>query len=305
MLDMLDKILELLENKDFPQLGNLLKDMNPADVAELFEDLPREKMALVFRLLPKELAADAFAYMNPDEQTVLVEAFSDKELHDVVNELYVDDAADMIEEMPANLVKRILRHTDAETRVLINQILNYPKDSAGSIMTMEYVDLKRGMTVEEAFDRIRAIGVSNFMPDRLADLIQFNEIVPAVNQVETNPFNQQIEAEVFMKEKGVQIESWAPFAEGKNDLFRNETLAAIADKYHKSIAQVVLRWLIQRNVVVIPKSIRKERIIENFNVFDFELAKEDMEKIAALDTKTSCFFSHRDPKMVEWLGGLH
>ncbi|WP_418596751.1 magnesium transporter [Hominenteromicrobium sp.] len=156
---MLDKILELLENKDFPQLGNLLKDMNPADVAELFEDLPREKMALVFRLLPKELAADAFAYMNPDEQTVLVEAFSDKELHDVVNELYVDDAADMIEEMPANLVKRILRHTDAETRVLINQILNYPKDSAGSIMTMEYVDLKRGMTVEEAFDRIRAIGV--------------------------------------------------------------------------------------------------------------------------------------------------
>ena len=159
MLDMLDKISELLENKDFPQLGNLLKDMNPADVAELFEDLPREKMALVFRLLPKELAADAFAYMNPDEQTVLVEAFSDKELHDVVNELYVDDAADMIEEMPANLVKRILRHTDAETRVLINQILNYPKDSAGSIMTMEYVDLKRGMTVEEAFDRIRAIGV--------------------------------------------------------------------------------------------------------------------------------------------------
>lgn len=159
MLDMLDKILELLENKDFPQLGNLLKDMNPADVAELFEDLPREKMALVFRLLPKELAADAFAYMNPDEQTVLVEAFSDKELHDVVNELYVDDAVDMIEEMPANLVKRILRHTDAETRVLINQILNYPKDSAGSIMTMEYVDLKRGMTVEEAFDRIRAIGV--------------------------------------------------------------------------------------------------------------------------------------------------
>ena len=159
MLDMLDKILELLENKDFPQLGNLLKDMNPADVAELFEDLPREKMALVFRLLPKELAADAFAYMNPDEQTVLVEAFSDKELHDVVNELYVDDAADMIEEMPANLVKRILRHTDAETRVLINHILNYPKDSAGSIMTMEYVDLNRGMTVEEAFDRIRAIGV--------------------------------------------------------------------------------------------------------------------------------------------------
>lgn len=153
--------------------------------------------------------------------------------------------------------------------------------------------------------RIRAIGVSNFMPDRLADLILFNEIVPAVNQVETNPFNQQIEAEAFMQSKGVQIESWAPFAEGKNNLFENETLQAIASKYRKSIAQVVLRWLIQRNVVVIPKSTHKERIIENFDVFDFELSKEDMKMIAGLDTKTSLFFSHRDPKMVEWLGGLH
>lgn len=153
--------------------------------------------------------------------------------------------------------------------------------------------------------RIRAIGVSNFMPDRLADLILFNEIVPAVNQVETNPFNQQIEAEAFMQSKGVQIESWAPFAEGKNNLFENETLKAIASKYRKSIAQVVLRWLIQRNVVVIPKSTHKERIIENFDVFDFELSEEDMKMIAALDTKTSLFFSHRDPKMVEWLGGLH
>ena len=152
---------------------------------------------------------------------------------------------------------------------------------------------------------IRSIGVSNFMPDRLVDLILHNEITPAVNQVETNPFYQQIEAEAFMQEKGVQIESWAPFTEGKNNMFQNETLAAIASKYGKSIAQVVLRWLIQRNIVVIPKSIRKERIIENFNVFDFELTKEDMKKIAALDTNTSCFFSHRDPKMVEWLSGLH
>ena len=159
MQEKLEIILELLEQREFPKLGALLKEMNPADVAELFEELPREKMALVFRLLPKELAADSFAYMEPDEQTVLVQAFSDKELHDVVNELYVDDAVDMIEEMPASLVKRILRHTDDETRRLINQILNYPKDSAGSIMTMEYVDLKRNMTGEQAFDRIRAIGV--------------------------------------------------------------------------------------------------------------------------------------------------
>ena len=129
MQEKLEIILELLEQREFPKLGALLKEMNPADVAELFEELPREKMALVFRLLPKELAADSFAYMEPDEQTVLVQAFSDKELHDVVNELYVDDAVDMIEEMPASLVKRILRHTDDETRRLINQILNYPKET--------------------------------------------------------------------------------------------------------------------------------------------------------------------------------
>lgn len=153
--------------------------------------------------------------------------------------------------------------------------------------------------------RIRAIGVSNFMPDRLTDLILHNEIVPAINQIETNPFNQQIEAQELMVQKGVQIESWAPFAEGKKGLFQDEMLAGIASKYQKSIGQVVLRWLIQRNVIVIPKSTHKERIIENFNVFDFELNKEDMEKIATMDTKTSCFFSHQDPKMVEYLSGIH
>lgn len=159
MQEKIETILELLEQREFPQIGALLKEMNPADVAELFEELPRDKMALVFRLLPKELAADAFAYMTPDEQAVLMEKFSDKEMHDVMQELYVDDAVDMIEEMPANLVRRILRHTDEETRRYINQILNYPKDSAGSIMTMEFVDLKRSMTVEQAFERIREIGV--------------------------------------------------------------------------------------------------------------------------------------------------
>lgn len=153
--------------------------------------------------------------------------------------------------------------------------------------------------------RIRAIGVSNFMPDRLTDLILYNEIVPAVNQVETNPFYQQAEAEAIMQKRGVQMESWAPFAEGKNGLFQNETLTAIAGKYQKTVAQVVLRWLIQRNVVVIPKSTHKERIIENFDVFDFELTKEDMERIASLDTNTSSFFSHRDPEMVEWLSKIH
>lgn len=150
--------------------------------------------------------------------------------------------------------------------------------------------------------RVRAIGVSNFQPDRLMDLIVHNDVVPAVNQVETHPFNQQVEAQQFMREHGVQIESWGPFAEGKNNIFQNELLLSVAGKYGKSVAQIILRWLTQRNVVVIPKSVRKERIEENFRVFDFELSREDMDVIVALDTKQSLFFDHRDPAMVKFLG---
>ncbi|MCZ0070331.1 aldo/keto reductase [Bacillus sonorensis] len=152
--------------------------------------------------------------------------------------------------------------------------------------------------------KIKAIGVSNFLPDRLVDLIMHNEVVPVVNQVETHPFQQQVENAQLMKEHGVQIESWAPFAEGKNDIFHNEVLSSIARNHYKSVAQVILRWLTQRGVVVIPKSVRKERIIENFNIFDFELSQEEMEKISTLDTKQSLFFSHRDPEMVKWLGNV-
>ena len=150
--------------------------------------------------------------------------------------------------------------------------------------------------------KIRAIGVSNFHPDRLMDLIVHNEIVPAVNQVETHPFHQQNEAQQFMIENNVQIESWGPFAEGKNNIFHNELLQSIGNKYNKSIAQVVLRWPTQRSVVAIPKSVRKERIRENLKIFDFALSDEEMEKIKTLDTNTSSFFDHRDPKMAKWLG---
>jgi 2,5-diketo-D-gluconate reductase A len=150
--------------------------------------------------------------------------------------------------------------------------------------------------------RIKAIGVSNFQPDRLIDLIIHNEIVPAVNQIETHPSNQQIETQRFLQENNVQMESWGPFAEGKNNIFHNEVLATIASKYNKSIAQVILRWLTQRNVIAIPKSVRKERIEENFNIFDFELTAEDMDAIKTLDTKSTSFFDHRDPAMVKWLG---
>lgn len=149
---------------------------------------------------------------------------------------------------------------------------------------------------------IRAIGVSNFQMDRLVDLITHNEVVPAVDQVETNPFCQQIDSAKLMKENNVQIESWAPFAEGRNNLFQNEALVSLAKKNNKSVAQVILRWLTQRGVVAIPKSVHKERIIDNFNIFDFDLSHDDMEIIASLDTKRSCFFSHNDPEIVKRIG---
>ena len=152
--------------------------------------------------------------------------------------------------------------------------------------------------------RIKAIGVSNFHPDRLMDLIVHNDVVPAVNQVETHPFCQQVEAHQFMQEQRVQIESWGPFAEGRNNIFENELLHAIAVEHNKTVAQVILKWLIQRGVVVIPKSVHRERIVENFSVFDFELGRDDMEHIATLDTKNSLFFDHRDPAMVERLGSI-
>lgn len=152
--------------------------------------------------------------------------------------------------------------------------------------------------------KIRAIGVSNFYPDRLMDLIMHNEVVPAVNQVETHPFYQQKESAAFMKEQGVQHESWAPFAEGRNNMFSNEVLTSIAEKHNKSVAQVVLRWLVQREVVTIPKSVRKERIVENFDIFDFELSLEDIEQISTLDKGESLFGSHRDPKIVKAIGAM-
>ncbi|PYY25792.1 aldo/keto reductase [Paenibacillus illinoisensis] len=150
--------------------------------------------------------------------------------------------------------------------------------------------------------KIKAIGVSNFLPDRLMDLIVHNEIVPAVNQVETHPFYHQTESATFMKKQGVQHQSWAPFAEGLNNMFGNEVLISIAAKHSKSVAQVVLRWLVQRGIVVIPKSVKKERIVENFNIFDFELDTEDIEQITALDTRKSLFLSYHDPEVAKMMG---
>lgn len=149
--------------------------------------------------------------------------------------------------------------------------------------------------------RVRAIGLSNFPPDRLMDLMVHNAVVPAVDQIETHPFNQQIETQRFLRVHQVQIESWGPFAEGKHNIFDNEVLRSIATKHHKTVAQVIVRWLIQRGIVAIPKSVRLERIAENFNVFDIQLDSDDMQAIATLDTHTSSFFDHRDPEMVKAL----
>jgi 2,5-diketo-D-gluconate reductase A len=159
----------------------------------------------------------------------------------------------------------------------------------------------RAMQDAHRAGKLRAIGVSNFHPDRLMDVKAFNEIAPAVNQVEVNPFQQQIESAAFMKEIGVQAQAWAPFAEGRNNLFQNEVLVGIGAQYGKSVGQVVLRWLVQRGIVALAKSVRKERMAENIDIFGFELREADMTRIAALDTNTSSFFSHRDPAIVKWM----
>lgn len=151
--------------------------------------------------------------------------------------------------------------------------------------------------------KIRAIGVSNFSPDRLADLMAFNKVIPAVNQVEVNPFNQQLYAVPWMKSKNIQPAAWAPFAEGKNNLFQHPLLESIGTKHKKSIGQVILRWIYQRGIVSVAKTINKARMQENIDIFDFELSAAEMVQITSIDTNKSMFFSHHDPAMVEWLTG--
>lgn len=179
--------------------------------------------------------------------------------------------------------------TDYLDLVLIHQPFN------------DYYGTYRAMEEYYKAGKIKAIGVSNFYPDRFIDIAEFSEIKPMVNQVETHVFNQQVEAQKIMQEYNTQIESWGPFAEGKKDFFTNETLKEIGDKYDKSVAQVALRYLIQREVVVIPKTVTKERMIQNFDVFDFTLINEDMDTILTLDQKESLFFSHYDPDLVKAL----
>ncbi len=204
------------------------------------------------------------------------------------------------------------------TKLWINHVseAKAPKAFESSLkkLGLDYVDLYlihqpyndvygawRAMSKLYKEGRIKAIGVSNFYPDRLADFCLNNEITPALNQIECNPFHQQHEAQEILKEYNVAMESWAPFGEGRKDMFSNATLTQIGKQYNKSVAQVILRWLVQRNIIVIPKTTKKERMIENFSIFDFVLSEADMAAIAKLDDKNSLFFGHRDPKMVKWL----
>lgn len=176
--------------------------------------------------------------------------------------------------------------------VLIHQPLN---DYYGTYRAMQ--DLyKEG--------KIKAIGVSNFYPDRLVDLSLFNEIVPAVNQIEVNPFHQQIEAQRVNEKYGVQLQAWAPFAEGRNGMFTNPELKAIGDKYNKSVAQIILRWLLQRGIIPLSKTVNKERMLQNIDIFNFELNEDDMNKISCLDKKESSFFNHQEASSVEMLASL-
>lgn len=156
--------------------------------------------------------------------------------------------------------------------------------------------------LEDLYDegKIRAIGISNFYPDRMVDIASFSRIKPMINQIEIHPHNQQKESKLWHDKYGVQLEAWAPFGEGRGDMFNLSELKAIGDKYNKTVAQVILRWHLQRGIVVIPKSTHLERMEENFNVFDFELSEEDMNAIAALDKEQSSFFAHTNPNMVEW-----
>ncbi len=282
---MTEKVTELLELRRYGDLSALLKDMNPADAAQIFEELPEASVPILFRLLPKELAADTFAYMSGDAQELLIRGFSDKELDEVMEQLFLDDTVDMIEEMPANVVKKILRHVDADTRKMINQVLNYPKDSAGSIMTMEYVDLKRSMTVEQAFERIRATGVEK----------------ETIYTCYVTDSRRKLEGIVTVKDL---------LLSPKNEIIRNimETNVKFVSTHtdQEEVAQALSKY----DFLAIPVVDTEERLVGIVTVDDAidviqEEATEDIEKMAAIlpsdrpYIKTGIFATWR--QRVPWL----
>ncbi len=277
------KTVKLNNGVEMPILGFGVYQVDPSET----EKVVTEALQAGYRSIDT-----AAAYMNEEAvgRAIKNSSIPREELF-ITTKLWVSDAGEQQAEkaFEVSLQKLGLDYLDL---YLIHQPYG---DVYGSWRAMEKL-YKQG--------RIRAIGLSNFTPDRVIDFIMHNEIAPAINQIETHPFHQQVHTQKFLKENGVQIESWGPFAEGRNNLFKNETLQAIGSKYGKSIAQVVLRWLIQRDVVVIPKSVRRDRMEENLKVFDFELTADDMKAIQALNTNESAFFSHQDPETVKMIGSI-
>lgn len=267
---MQEEILELIEGKKYTRIRELLSEMNPADIAQIFEDIPEREQPVVFRILPKEIAAEVFVEMDPEMQEFLIGAFSDKELREVVDELFMDDTVDLIDEMPATVAKRILMQTDAKTRRMINQLLAYPDDSAGSIMTTEYIDLKRNMTVEMAFDRIRKIGVNTetiytcYVTDqsrRLVGIVSVKDLL--LNEKE--------------KKIGDIMDENIIFA---NTLDDKEEVAGLFEKY---------------DFLAIPVVDKENRLVGIITVDDAidviqEEATEDIEKMAAILPSDKSYF---------------
>ncbi len=265
-----EKILELIEQRKFGMLKTLLSEMQPPDIAAIFEEAPEKDLPIMFRILPKELAAEVFVEMDSDMQQLLIEAFSDKELHDVIDELFLDDTVDIIDEMPATVTKRILRQTDPKTRQLINQLLAYPDDSAGSIMTTEYIDLKKGMTVEKAFDRIRKIGIDSetiyscYVTDAGRHLLG----IVSVKDLLLNPKDEII---------GNIMDENIIFA---NTLDDKELVAGLFEKY---------------DILALPVVDKEERLVGIVTVDDAidvlqEEATEDIEKMAAILPSEHSYF---------------
>ena len=265
-----EKILALIEERKFGELKNMLSEMQPPDIAAIFEEAPEKDIPIIFRILPKELAAEVFVEMDSDMQQLLIAAFSDKELHDVIDELFMDDTVDIIDEMPATVTKRILKQTDPKTRQMINQLLAYPDDSAGSIMTTEYIDLKKSMTVEKAFDRIRKIGFESetiyscYVTDAGRHLLG----IVSVKDLLLNPKEEII---------GNIMDENVIFA---NTLDDKEYVAGLFEKY---------------DMLALPIVDKEERLVGIVTVDDAidvlqEEATEDIEKMAAILPSEHSYF---------------
>ncbi|MBR1375196.1 MAG: aldo/keto reductase [Cardiobacteriaceae bacterium] len=278
------KYIELNDGNKMPILGYGVYAIKPEEVQKCVE----EAISVGYRSIDT-----AQAYFNEEGvgQAIKNSAVKREELF-ITTKLWIShvNETESLKAFDASMKKLGLDYLDL---YLIHQPYN---DLYGAWRTMSKLK-KEG--------RIKSIGVSNFNSDRLVDFCINNEIKPAVNQIECHPFFQKIEEQKVLDEYGVAFESWAPFGEGRKDMFNNPVLKKIGEKYGKTVAQVILRWQIQRNIIVIPKTVKKERMIENFSVFDFELSNDDLTQIAALDDKNSLFFDHRDPEKVKWLNSFH